>query len=157
MTSSTKSVFTTAAIIVALLVITTRTAEGQQADCASKEVVSTQLPCLCNLYNNPGMLAGINITQALELPKHCNLSADTSKCKEAVSPTSSAVPPPVEAFLTFHQNILRLYGPWRHCRGRYERRGGARQKVRLLPVPHSSFSHAFKLHNAMKWWSTMAM
>ncbi|CAA2980357.1 lipid transfer vas [Olea europaea subsp. europaea] len=116
MTSSTKSAFTKAAfmVAVALLVITTRTAEGQ-ADCAAnlipcaeylnstnpapaccnaiREVVSTQLRCLCNLYNNPNLVPGINMTQALELPKHCNLSADTSRCK-ALSPTSSVVPTP---------------------------------------------------------------
>lgn len=104
MTSFTKSAFTKAAfmVAVALLVITTRTAEGQ-ADCAAnlipcaeylnstnpapaccnaiREVVSTQLRCLCNLYNNPNLVPGINMTQALELPKHCNLSADTSRCK----------------------------------------------------------------------------
>ncbi|KAL2472455.1 Bifunctional inhibitor/lipid-transfer protein/seed storage 2S albumin superfamily protein [Abeliophyllum distichum] len=112
--SSIKPAFTTAALMVAVLVIATGMAEGQSdcvsklIDCANylnstkpsatccnaiKDVVSTQLPCLCNLYNSPGLLGGINMTQALELPKHCGLTSDTSVCK-ASSPTSSAVPPP---------------------------------------------------------------
>ncbi|KAL2455672.1 Bifunctional inhibitor/lipid-transfer protein/seed storage 2S albumin superfamily protein [Forsythia ovata] len=112
--SSIKSAFTTAALMVMVLVIATGMVEGQSdcvsklVDCANdlnstkpsdkcckaiKEVVSTQLPCLCNLYNSPGLLGGINMTQALELPKHCGLPNDTNACK-ASSPTSSKVPPP---------------------------------------------------------------
>ncbi|KAG8382387.1 hypothetical protein BUALT_Bualt05G0072100 [Buddleja alternifolia] len=103
-----------AVLTVAVLVASTRVAEGQ-SDCASqlvpcaeylnstnpsaiccnaiRQVVTTQLDCLCRLYNNPALLAGINITQALELPKHCNISSDTSPCN-ALAPGSSSVPPP---------------------------------------------------------------
>lgn len=90
-----------AVLTVALLVTTTRFAEAQ-ADCASKlvpcaaylnstkpskdccdsmkEVVTNQLTCLCGLLKNPSLLGGINMTQALELPKHCNIPGDTSAC-----------------------------------------------------------------------------
>lgn len=47
---------------------------------AMKTVVTTQLPCLCGLLKNPTAL-GVNLTQALELPKYCNLPSDTSACK----------------------------------------------------------------------------
>ncbi|KAI3453605.1 hypothetical protein Pfo_010268 [Paulownia fortunei] len=101
-----------AVLTVALLVATTRVAEGQ-SDCAAKlvpcaaylnstnpsaeccsairEVVSTQLDCLCRLYETPGALGGINITQALLLPKYCNIPNDISACN---APRSSALPPP---------------------------------------------------------------
>ncbi|CAI0413651.1 unnamed protein product [Linum tenue] len=66
-----------------------------------KEAVRTELPCLCNLYNTPGLLAsfGINVTQALGLTTRCGISADTSSCSKvttggAGSPTASAVPSP---------------------------------------------------------------
>ncbi|KAH6830855.1 hypothetical protein C2S53_005779 [Perilla frutescens var. hirtella] len=64
-------------------------------DCcdAMRTVVTTQLVCLCGLINNPSALGGINLTQALELPKHCNLSSDTSACNAALSPRSSLPPP----------------------------------------------------------------
>ncbi|KAF5935549.1 hypothetical protein HYC85_026678 [Camellia sinensis] len=41
-----------------------------------KEALTNQTACLCNLYNTPGLLAslGINVTQALLLPQHCNIS-----------------------------------------------------------------------------------
>ncbi|CAI0541281.1 unnamed protein product [Linum tenue] len=47
-----------------------------------KEAVRTELPCLCNLYNTPGLLAsfGINVTQAVALTTRCGISADTSSC-----------------------------------------------------------------------------
>lgn len=104
-----------AVLTVALVVCAARVAEGQSSDCASKlvpcaaylnstnpsaeccdamkTVVTTQLPCLCGLINNPAALAGINLTQALELPKYCNLPSDTSACN-APAPGSSSLPPP---------------------------------------------------------------
>ncbi|KAF8412397.1 hypothetical protein HHK36_000360 [Tetracentron sinense] len=47
-----------------------------------KQTVETQLECLCNLYNNPGLFASlrINITQALALPKYCGVSGNLSAC-----------------------------------------------------------------------------
>ncbi|XP_057773559.1 non-specific lipid transfer protein GPI-anchored 7-like [Salvia miltiorrhiza] len=99
-----------------LLLAAGRVAEGQSSDCAVKlvpcadylnstnpssecceaikTVVTTQLPCLCGLIRNPSALAGINITQALELPKHCGLPSDTSACNAALAPGSSSLPPP---------------------------------------------------------------
>ncbi|GER34565.1 lipid-transfer protein [Striga asiatica] len=52
------------------------------ADCcnAIRQVVSTQLHCLCGLYKNPAALPGINITQALMVPTHCNIPTDVSAC-----------------------------------------------------------------------------
>ncbi|KAK4400347.1 hypothetical protein Sango_1140800 [Sesamum angolense] len=103
-----------AVLTVALLVAATGVAEAQ-TDCVSKlvpcadylnstnpsatccnaikEVVTTQLDCLCRLYNNPALLGGINITQALLLPKYCNLPGDVSACN-ALAPHPSSVPPP---------------------------------------------------------------
>ncbi|XP_012852554.1 PREDICTED: non-specific lipid-transfer protein 1-like isoform X2 [Erythranthe guttata] len=102
-------------VLVVVLAASSRVAEGQQ-DCASKlvpcaaylnsttpsaeccssikEVVTTQLECLCRLYANPGLLPGINMTQALMIPKYCNLSTDTNACKTALSPRSSPPAPP---------------------------------------------------------------
>ncbi|KAG6399239.1 hypothetical protein SASPL_140715 [Salvia splendens] len=90
-----------AVMTVAVLLAAGRVAEGQSSDCASKlepcvdylnsrkpsaeccdamrTVITTQLPCLCGLIRNPAALP-VNITQALELPKHCNLPGDTSAC-----------------------------------------------------------------------------
>ncbi|GFQ04023.1 protein yls3 [Phtheirospermum japonicum] len=103
-----------AVVTVAVVVAATGVAEGQ-SDCvaqlvtcaqylnstspsreccnAIQRVVSTQLPCLCSLYKNPQAFPGINITQALELPTHCNLPNDVSAC-DALAPGSSAHPPP---------------------------------------------------------------
>ncbi|KAL1568970.1 hypothetical protein AAHA92_00507 [Salvia divinorum] len=104
-----------AVMTVAVLLAAGRVAEGQP-DCANKllpcaaylnstkpsseccdamrTVVTTQLACLCGLIKNPGALP-VNITQALELPKHCNLSSDTTACNAiAGAPGSSSLPPP---------------------------------------------------------------
>nr|GMD52028.1 lipid transfer-like protein VAS [Ipomoea batatas] len=55
---------------------------------ALKESVTKELSCLCNLYNNPEVLKslGVNITEALQLPKHCGISNDVSACNEDSSP-----------------------------------------------------------------------
>ncbi|PQQ15467.1 lipid transfer-like protein VAS [Prunus yedoensis var. nudiflora] len=52
--------------------------------------------CLCSLFNNPGMLSNLNITQddALKLPKACGANADISICeKDASSSTPPAATP----------------------------------------------------------------
>ncbi|KAL6986077.1 hypothetical protein U1Q18_019444 [Sarracenia purpurea var. burkii] len=61
-----------------------------------KEAITTQLSCICNLYNTPGLLAslGINVTEAVTLPHRCNLTGDLSACTKASSPNSSSEPPP---------------------------------------------------------------
>lgn len=57
-----------------------------------KEAVTTDLACLCNLYNTPGLLAsmGINVTQALQLTRACGVPNDTSTCKGTIVSTLSS-------------------------------------------------------------------
>lgn len=47
-----------------------------------KQMVSDDTKCLCSVFNNPGMLSNLNITQddALKLPKACGANADISIC-----------------------------------------------------------------------------
>lgn len=47
-----------------------------------REAVATELDCLCNLYNTPGLLEslGINVTQALQLTQACHVNGTTSRC-----------------------------------------------------------------------------
>ncbi|KAJ4846542.1 hypothetical protein Tsubulata_013544 [Turnera subulata] len=55
------------------------------ANCCNpiKEAVTKDLTCLCNLYNDPNLLASlnVNVTQAIELTGRCNIPADISQCK----------------------------------------------------------------------------
>ncbi|KAL0312805.1 UNVERIFIED_CONTAM: hypothetical protein Sradi_5679800 [Sesamum radiatum] len=105
---------TIAAVLMAALLVatTTRTAEGQ-AECASqlvpcaeylnsttppascctalKIVVTTELDCLCRLYHTPALFPGVNITQALMLPKYCDIPGDVSAC-DALAPAPSPTP-----------------------------------------------------------------
>ncbi|XP_075505766.1 non-specific lipid transfer protein GPI-anchored 7-like isoform X1 [Primulina tabacum] len=116
---ATKTTTTAVVLTVALLVVaTSQVAEGQSTDCVSKlvqcaqylnttgtpgsdcctaikSVVETELDCLCKIYNQPGGLSafGIDVNQALALPKRCGLPNDVSTCK-AFAPGSSIVPPP---------------------------------------------------------------
>ncbi|CAN4077230.1 unnamed protein product [Withania somnifera] len=60
-----------------------------------REAITDDLDCLCKLYENPTLLPslGVNITQALALPKACNIPGDLSACtKEIILPLSN--PPP---------------------------------------------------------------
>ncbi|KAM0010274.1 putative plant non-specific lipid-transfer protein/Par allergen [Helianthus debilis subsp. tardiflorus] len=61
-----------------------------------KEAVANDLQCLCNLYSNPAFLSGlgINIQQALRLPRLCGVSSDTSVCKSVQAPNVSSPKPP---------------------------------------------------------------
>ncbi|KAI3918301.1 hypothetical protein MKX01_041621 [Papaver californicum] len=63
-----------------------------------KETIKTQRKCLCDLYEDQSLLPvmGINVTQALLLPKYCGVSDDTSLCSkaEAPAPSSATSPPP---------------------------------------------------------------
>lgn len=92
-------------ITVALMAATTTLTVAQPPSCASKlvpcapylnstkppasccdplrEAVTKDLDCLCTLYENPTLLPslGINVTQALALPKACNIPGDVSACK----------------------------------------------------------------------------
>ncbi|CAN4077905.1 unnamed protein product [Withania somnifera] len=100
-------------IMVALLSATTIT-EAQTPSCASKlvpcapflnstkppdscctplrEAVTNDLPCLCKLYQNPTLLPslGINVTQAIGLPKFCNIPGDVTACNKAAAPSSNS-------------------------------------------------------------------
>lgn len=105
--ASTKMLATvTAAVLAVLMLSATATAQTPTADCASKlvpcaqylnstkppasccdplkEAVTKDLACLCNLYKNPDLLKalGVNVTQALELPKYCGISNDVSACSK---------------------------------------------------------------------------
>ncbi|XP_051129206.1 non-specific lipid transfer protein GPI-anchored 7-like [Andrographis paniculata] len=66
------------------------------AECcgAIRQVVSTQLPCLCNLVNHPELVPGVDLAQALKLPQHCNISSDTSACRSPAPDSSAGLPPP---------------------------------------------------------------
>ncbi|XP_009627049.1 non-specific lipid transfer protein GPI-anchored 7-like [Nicotiana tomentosiformis] len=70
------------------------------AECCDplKEAITNELDCLCKLYENPTVLPsfGINITQALALPKACNIPGDLSSCNgnAAPGPGSETLPPP---------------------------------------------------------------
>lgn len=56
-----------------------------------EQAVTKQLTCLCNLYNDPGLLAsfGINVTQALGLPGLCGIPGNIVACTGA---TTSLLP-----------------------------------------------------------------
>lgn len=54
--------------------------------CSSLEdAVRTDLPCLCNLFQNRDLFRSfqINITQALELPRKCGISQGVDACNAA--------------------------------------------------------------------------
>ncbi|MCD7450491.1 hypothetical protein HAX54_006562 [Datura stramonium] len=112
------SVLITVAFAAAIMASTS--AEAQTPSCASKlapcapylsspkppaeccdplrEAITEDLDCLCKLYENPTLLPalGINITQALALPKACNIPGDISTCNKgaAPGPNSQGLPPP---------------------------------------------------------------
>ncbi|EPS61441.1 hypothetical protein M569_13357 [Genlisea aurea] len=54
------------------------------------QVISTQLQCLCGLYQNPVLLTGINISQALLIPKHCGIAGDVSLCNNGGGSNANA-------------------------------------------------------------------
>ncbi|XP_071698125.1 non-specific lipid transfer protein GPI-anchored 7-like [Rutidosis leptorrhynchoides] len=109
----------TALIALLLMAVAISTAEAQDQTCASKlipcaeylnattkppnsccdpikEAVANDLQCLCNLYQNPSFLSGlgINVDQALRLPRLCDISSDVSACNNAQAPGGSTQPPP---------------------------------------------------------------
>ena len=55
------------------------------AECCNsiKEAVANELPCLCTLYNTPGLLSSFNVSveDALRLTRNCNVPSDLSSCK----------------------------------------------------------------------------
>ncbi|KAI3822274.1 hypothetical protein L1987_09862 [Smallanthus sonchifolius] len=60
-----------------------------------KEAVANDLQCLCSLYYNPSFMSGlgVDVDQALRLPRLCGIS-DTSACKTAQAPGGSSTQPP---------------------------------------------------------------
>ncbi|XP_010264392.1 PREDICTED: lipid transfer-like protein VAS [Nelumbo nucifera] len=64
---------------------------------AVQETIRNQFVCLCNFYKSglPQSL-GINVTQALELPKSCGVKTKLTGCSNvaASSASSPSVPPP---------------------------------------------------------------
>ncbi|KAL9242881.1 hypothetical protein vseg_016839 [Gypsophila vaccaria] len=57
-----------------------------------KDAVTNQKACLCSLYNNPALLTGINVTQAMNLPVLCKIPTTTSPtdfCKGVTPPSGS--------------------------------------------------------------------
>nr|GMD75023.1 lipid transfer-like protein VAS [Ipomoea batatas]GMD75024.1 lipid transfer-like protein VAS [Ipomoea batatas] len=68
-----------------------------------KEALTKELPCICAIFNDKQLLIGlgVDISQAINLPKHCGMSTITNACKpadEAPTPHSSAsLPPPATA------------------------------------------------------------
>uniref|UniRef100_A0A6N2JY27 Bifunctional inhibitor/plant lipid transfer protein/seed storage helical domain-containing protein n=1 Tax=Salix viminalis TaxID=40686 RepID=A0A6N2JY27_SALVM len=61
-----------------------------------KEAVKNELPCLCNIYNDPNLLPsiGVNVSQAVLLSKRCGVSSDLTNCN-ASAPTPAGTPPGV--------------------------------------------------------------
>ncbi|KAL9682963.1 hypothetical protein QQ045_014775 [Rhodiola kirilowii] len=64
-----------------------------------KTAITTQIDCLCGLYNTPGLLQSfkINLTQALAIPGRCGIDgASLSECSKvggsAPSPAGSLAP-----------------------------------------------------------------
>ncbi|EOA33875.1 hypothetical protein CARUB_v10021367mg [Capsella rubella] len=59
-----------------------------------KEMVETDAPCLCTVFNNPEMLKALNLTKenALDLPKACGTNPDVSLCAKIASSPPNASP-----------------------------------------------------------------
>lgn len=53
-----------------------------------KELLDSDLPCLCSFFNNEKMLKTLNVSQsrALELPKNCGAELDISGCSDGELP-----------------------------------------------------------------------
>ncbi|XP_062074086.1 non-specific lipid transfer protein GPI-anchored 7 [Humulus lupulus] len=106
--------------VLLVAVMTVGMAEAQMPSCASKlvscasdlnstkpsegcctsikQAVATELSCLCNLYNTPGLLQsfGVSVAQALQLTQNCGVPVKLDQCKSAVAgaPAPQSQPPP---------------------------------------------------------------
>ncbi|XP_009110357.1 non-specific lipid-transfer protein-like protein At2g13820 [Brassica rapa] len=60
-----------------------------------KEIVETDVNCLCSVFNNVDMLKSLNLTKenALVLPKACGANADVSQCKASTGTTTPSTSP----------------------------------------------------------------
>ncbi|MBA0593368.1 hypothetical protein Gorai_010313 [Gossypium raimondii] len=70
--------------LVLLTVTTPRPNLRTTADCCNpiREAVANELPCLCNLYKDPTLLAFFNVTvaEALRISRECGITTDLSAC-----------------------------------------------------------------------------
>lgn len=59
------------------------TKPGDECCNSIKQAVTTELPCLCNLYNTPGLLQsfGVSVDQALRLTQNCGVPVRLDQCK----------------------------------------------------------------------------
>ncbi|KAJ0968572.1 hypothetical protein J5N97_025489 [Dioscorea zingiberensis] len=59
-----------------------------------KQAVKDELPCLCSLFTNQDLLKSFNIdiNQALQIPKHCNITQDQSICKTSTATGNASTP-----------------------------------------------------------------
>ncbi|XVE57731.1 hypothetical protein DITRI_Ditri04bG0113000 [Diplodiscus trichospermus] len=55
-----------------------------QDDCCNpiREAVANDLPCLCNLYKDPNLLASlnVNVSEALRISRECGINNDLTAC-----------------------------------------------------------------------------
>ncbi|KAG2242967.1 hypothetical protein Bca4012_053995 [Brassica carinata] len=60
-----------------------------------KQIVETDVTCLCSVFNNVDMLRSLNLTKenALVLPKACGANADVSQCKASTGTTTPSTSP----------------------------------------------------------------
>ncbi|CAN6971254.1 hypothetical protein IGI04_034345 [Brassica rapa subsp. trilocularis] len=77
--------------------LTTTTKPPKDCCDSIKEAVEDELPCLCTVYNTPGLLSQFNVStaQALNLSRRCDVTTDLSACSGtgASSPKASLPPP----------------------------------------------------------------
>ncbi|KAL2321611.1 hypothetical protein Fmac_025990 [Flemingia macrophylla] len=73
-----------------------------------KRTVATQLTCLCNLFNTPGLLSSFNISvaDALTLSRRCGVTSDLSSCQNGTAPAPASGAPPVK-YVAFTGRIRR--------------------------------------------------
>ncbi|XWS49061.1 hypothetical protein CRYUN_Cryun13aG0131100 [Craigia yunnanensis] len=59
-----------------------------QDDCCNpiRDAVAHDLPCLCNLYNDPNLLASLNVTvsEALRISRECGVPTNLSNCNALI-------------------------------------------------------------------------
>ncbi|KAK7330718.1 hypothetical protein VNO77_24916 [Canavalia gladiata] len=60
-----------------------------------RQTVANELPCLCNLFNTPGLLQNFNISinDALQLSRNCGITSGISSCKTGAPSPASGAPP----------------------------------------------------------------
>ncbi|KAL1214323.1 Non-specific lipid transfer protein GPI-anchored 3 [Cardamine amara subsp. amara] len=60
-----------------------------------REIVTSDVTCLCSVFNNVDMLKSLNLTKenALVLPNACGAKADVSQCKASAGTTPPSMTP----------------------------------------------------------------